>query len=715
MSFSTPSLDDRTFQQLVDEAKLLIPKHAPEWTNHNLSDPGVAIIELFAWMTEQVLYRLNQVPERLYLKFLEMVGVAPYPAQPARADLTFWLSASEVIPVTVPRGTQVGTQQTEKRQAIVFMTDDDLLIRQPILSKCLTSEGGKSTYNDAWDDLQYDKADVTCFTTNRAGDAIYFGFEESAAANVLYLEVTANARGIGIEPDKPPLAWEAWDGEKWAAAEIDLPDKVARVPGGDHTGGLNRDGRVMLYMPFEHELLSLGTEEAFWLRARLTKTGPPPPAAGAEPDPDAEKAAALDGTYYRSPSIRTLSIKSLGGRAHSTQGEPVDRELLGVSDGEPGQRYKVLHTPIIGKPGVGRIQVAGDPIEWAEVDNFADSDATARDFTWDRTTGEVQFGPEVRYRDGTVRQHGMIPARNAEVHIAPYQYGGGAIGNVGAGKISVLKSSIPYIERVDNHKKARGGVDPETIDNAKKRGPLTLVTGDRAVSARDYMRLTKEASTDVARSFCYRPTERAAFNDAMKTLHTLVDSGSEAGHQALLDAGRAVVDEAPSAVQVLVVPSVDVAPKDLRLDDLRLSDELVETIREFLDDRRTLGTWVDIRAPRYVGASVAARIDPAAGYDPDVVGEACRSALYRFIDPVRGGPEGNGWPFGMDLNIGILFQLLSAVPGVEEVKDVLLFPSDIGDWDREPEGRGVDRLELAPTDLFASVRHYVLILDEETL
>ena len=94
--------------------------------------------------------------------------------------------------------------------------------------------------------------------------------------------------------------------------------------------------------------------------------------------------------------------------------------------------------------------------------------------------------------------------------------------------------------------------------------------------------------------------------------------------------------------------------------------------------------------------------------------DACRAALYRFIDPVRGGPDGNGWPFGLDLNIGILFQLLSAVPGVEEVKDVLLFPADIGSYDREPEGHGVDRLELAPTDLFASVKHYVVILDEES-
>ena len=55
MPLPTPALDDRTFQDIVDEAKRLIPRYCPEWTNHNVSDPGVALIELFAWMSEMVL------------------------------------------------------------------------------------------------------------------------------------------------------------------------------------------------------------------------------------------------------------------------------------------------------------------------------------------------------------------------------------------------------------------------------------------------------------------------------------------------------------------------------------------------------------------------------------------------------------------------------------------------------------------------------------
>ena len=80
MALPVPNLDDRRFQDLVDDAKRLVQQRCPEWTDHNVSDPGVTLIELFAWMTDQLLYRLNRVPDRNYVKFLELIGVSLYPA-----------------------------------------------------------------------------------------------------------------------------------------------------------------------------------------------------------------------------------------------------------------------------------------------------------------------------------------------------------------------------------------------------------------------------------------------------------------------------------------------------------------------------------------------------------------------------------------------------------------------------------------------------------
>ena len=79
VTLPTPTLDDRRFQDIVDEAKRLIPRYCPEWTDHNLSDPGVALIELFAWMTEMILYRLDQVPDLHYTRFLDLMGIRLFP------------------------------------------------------------------------------------------------------------------------------------------------------------------------------------------------------------------------------------------------------------------------------------------------------------------------------------------------------------------------------------------------------------------------------------------------------------------------------------------------------------------------------------------------------------------------------------------------------------------------------------------------------------
>ena len=142
MVLPAPNLDDRKFQDLVDEAKRMIPRYCPEWTNHNLSDPGVALIELFAWMSEMILFRLNQVPDRLFVHFLNLVGIEPFPPSVARADLTFWLSSAIDQAVTVPAGTQVSTTGEVGAHAVVFTTLRSLTIAQPVFEAVVTERAG---------------------------------------------------------------------------------------------------------------------------------------------------------------------------------------------------------------------------------------------------------------------------------------------------------------------------------------------------------------------------------------------------------------------------------------------------------------------------------------------------------------------------------------------------------------------------------------------
>src|SRR3989442_11528241 len=104
MTLAAPDLDDRRFQQLVDDAKRMVQRRCPEWTDHNVSDPGITLIETFAFMTDQLLFRLNQVPDRMYVKFLEMIGLRLLAATPAKAPVTFLLSAPAVAGGAIPAG-----------------------------------------------------------------------------------------------------------------------------------------------------------------------------------------------------------------------------------------------------------------------------------------------------------------------------------------------------------------------------------------------------------------------------------------------------------------------------------------------------------------------------------------------------------------------------------------------------------------------------------
>lgn len=102
MPIPLPNLDDRTFADLVEETRALIPRYAPAWTNHNLSDPGITLIELFAWLTEALIYRLNRIPEASEARFLELLGASFAPAQPATVVVTV-TATGLTEPLILPR------------------------------------------------------------------------------------------------------------------------------------------------------------------------------------------------------------------------------------------------------------------------------------------------------------------------------------------------------------------------------------------------------------------------------------------------------------------------------------------------------------------------------------------------------------------------------------------------------------------------------------
>src|SRR5437868_6060192 len=132
-----PQLDDRTYADIVAEAMRLIPRYCPEWTNHNPSDPGITVLELTAWMTELILYRLNRVPEKTYLAFLNMIGIRLRSPQPAHALITFDLVEGAEKQV-IKEGTQIATAQAADEDTIIFETQKELIVVGAPLDRCFS-------------------------------------------------------------------------------------------------------------------------------------------------------------------------------------------------------------------------------------------------------------------------------------------------------------------------------------------------------------------------------------------------------------------------------------------------------------------------------------------------------------------------------------------------------------------------------------------------
>lgn len=644
MSLPSPNLDDRRFQQLVDEAKRYVQQRSPEWTDHNVSDPGVTLIETFAYMVDQLLYRLNRVPDRNYSAFLDLLGVQLFPPTVARADVDFWLSAPQPDTVRLPAGTEVATARGETEEAVVFSTTDDLAIVPSSLIRLVTAPAS-GDQTDRTAPLGAGK-DIPCFQSRpEPGDALLFGLPTAVPRCIVAVRLDSRVEGVGVDPRQPPLVWEAWDGARWVLCET----------GTDSTGGLNRPGEITVFVPAGHTASVTAGIRAGWLRCRVTAPEPGQP------------------FYSESPTIREAEVFTVGGTTGVEHAETVLDVPLGVSEGVAGQTFSVRRVPLLldGEPPVVQVSSADGWQVWTPVEHFGASSPDDRHVQIDAVTGRFAFPPEVREADGTMRGYGAVPPKGAQLRVPRYRTGGGAAGNVARGAIRVLRSSVPYVAGVANREAARGGVDGESVENAKVRAPHILRVQERAVTAEDYEVIAREAARSLRRVRC------------------LPAVAGEGG-----------------AVRVLVVP--DAVPDEggrLRFEQLIPPDSVLADVSGRLDERRLVGTRLIVEPPAYVGVTVVAEL-VADTADMDRVRTEALDALFRHIDPLRGGTDGTGWPFGRPVQYGEIFAVLQAVPGVRLVDEVRLFPADPLTGRR---GAAADRIDVAENALVFSHQHQVVV------
>jgi len=651
------NLDDRSFQDLVSEARTRIAQACPEWTEHNVSDPGITLIELFAWMTELTIYRLNRVPDKLHVELLELLGIRLDPPSAAQVDLRFRLTGPATEPIAIPRGeTEVGTPRTAADEPIVFQTSEDFTI-EPLrpAAYVLVRDGQVKTVAVADGIAKPHGPEQLAFGSPPGpGDALHLGFDAPIARLLLSIDVEASqARGAGVDPTDPPLRWEVSGGDdEWLPAEV-LEDL---------TGGFNYgSGSVELQLPARSAIQLLGGQRLHWVRCRvdeLTASG---------------KSGA---TYSQAPEIYSITAAPIGALLPASHCSQVQSEMLGASDGTPGQEFPLRMHPVLPLQQGETLEVQ-DPGEaawtkWELRESFASSSATDKHFAIDYVAGQIELGPAIRETDGSWTQYGAVPPKGALLRFSGYRHGGGRPGNVAPGTTTMLKSSLAGVDSVVNPRAAAGGVDAESLMAARQRAAMEIRSRYRAVTAEDYEFLAGEASPRVARARCLPPR----------------DGGP---------------------VSLYLLPRVDPADRQLTAEELVPDEDLFRTVAEYLDERRTIGTTVQLLPVKFRGVSVVVNLQASPSADVRRVEEDVTHALHTYVNPLIGGSPhgiGTGWPFGRPLNQGELYGVVHAIDGVEFVKILRVYETNIvtGEQEAKPAGSHV---ELEPDELIASGQHIV--------
>jgi predicted phage baseplate assembly protein len=651
----TIDLDDRGFQDLVSEARRRIAQHCPEWTEHNVSDPGITLIELFAWMTDLTIYRLNRIPEKLHVELLDLLGIRLEPPNPAEADLCFRLTGPATEPVAIPSATEVGVPRQAGEDPIVFQTTETFTI-PPLRPVAYVLTRDRQVKNVAVAEgvaKPYGSEQLAFGSPPRPGDALHLGFDAPIGRLLLSVEVEASqARGVGIDPHDPPLLWEVFVGnDRWEPAEVLV----------DGTGGFNYgNGAVELQLPARSAKLRLGGQQLHWVRCGIVD----PTAAG---KPEAK--------YTEAPEIYSISAAPIGALLPSAHCVHADTEALGTSDGTPGQEFPLRMRPVLELEEGETLEVQ-NPGEttwtaWKLVDSFAASGKDDKHFSIDLVAGEIEFGPAIRQPHGGWRHHGAVPPAGARLRITRYRYGGGHSGNVAARRLTSLKSSIAGVASVINPRAAMEGVDAESLLAARQRASIEIRSRSRAVTAEDFEFFAGEASQRVARPRCLPPRDGGPI-----TLHFL--------------------------------PRVEPADRQLTAEELIPDKDLFRRVEEELDKVRLIGTTVQLLPAKLRCVSVVVHLQATATANVSRVEQDVLHALYTYVNPLVGGSPhgpGGGWPFGRPLNQGELYSVAHGVEGVEYVKVLRVYETNLATGERQSQP--ASQVVLDPDELLVSGTHIV--------
>jgi baseplate J-like protein len=718
MPLQLPVLDNRNFEQLLLEAKRRIPVYTPEWTNFEIdSDPGITIVQLFAFLTENLLYRADRIPERNRLKFLQLLGIPLQQAAPAQGLVRIRNERGPVEPLPLAAGVVVSAGQvnfltldplnvlpvdslafskrrispddprheefSQKYQAIKEAklaaleleaddgSDEDGTVTENDQTEAETLEG--SVQLDFYETSQMreptpgEPNPVLDLSSNETTDhAVYLALlaPKNVTTDAAREALANQTLSIGIVPalldaNVPPLV-----PVQLGAKRLPLPTLVYEIPNKTIPGThyerlrvvqepdvLSDVGVVQLALPDKEKLVTWTFEEPLqegtgdypprieddevrkrlvtWLRVRLPPSQPAAQTNTMQTGAAGQSAGSSAGSSSASGTGSTTGSQTQTDQpASSSQGNqgaavsarltwvginatrvrqaiPVINEFLGTANGEPDQTVVLVNTPVIEDSVLLEVEDIDRVYRlWLQTDDLLAADEDDEVFTVDHESGQIRFG------DG---HRGERPPLGSRIR-ASYQYGGGTQGNVAIGAIKTTSETrLQGGFKLDNPIAMWGGDTGETVAEGERNIPLYLRHRDRLVTAQDFKDITRRTpGVDVGR------VEVLPLYNPDKQLENLA-----------------------GVVTLMVVPETDTVrplwPSPNRL--------FLQTVCDYLDERRLVTTEIYVRGPEYVSVALSVGIEIRAGYFRDEVRQAVRDRLQLYLSSLPpGGPDEEGWP-----------------------------------------------------------------------
>lgn len=680
MPLIPPALDDRSYDDLIQDLLANIPAHTPEWTNPQPGDPGRTLLELFAWLADTILYRANLIPEKQRIAFLKLLGQSMQPAVAATGIISLSLPASAVapvgivapaklpgppafetlgeidlLPITAQAYIKAPLNAEQQAQSLPLLTGLKNLYglpsipagytTTPVFTNNQTDPSGIDLVNDTTDSSLWlallvpnpqNKTTVAKALGGQYGpQTLNIGFVPALSVPALFSvpqSYTASGNPAPVQAtwmmSQPPPA----PGQQVAYTML----KVAI----DTTQNLTQPGIVQLTVPPTSVIGAPSNDVRTDAQAGV---GMKPPRI------DDPTVASQLLAWVRLSAQSALQVSWLGINAvQIDQRTTYNSIVVGVSDGSANQQFALPQSQVdptsfqleVDMPGLGFVL-------WQRVDDLAVLQGPAQAYVLDPEAGTVTFGNQLQ---------GMIVPAGRRIRVRTMRAGGGVAGILPPGSLTAIQAfdasgnQVAQTVTVQQPIATAGGADAETLDAASQRIPSLLQNQGRAVTAADYTNLALQTpGTDVARAEVL-----PLFKPQTQTPNV------------------------PGVVSVMVIPNKDGVMNPCP----RADRPMLETVYQYLNPRRPVTAEMYIIAGEYVGLGIAVAVEVKTGYQTIQVAQAVETALRSYLWPLApGGPENTGWPLGRGVRSLELEVIISQVPGVIEVNGLDLFqPLPVGGY-----------------------------------